>query len=80
MMRLRELAEAHRLLVQRLAIELRQAQQVGDEPVHVRRAGIHVLQQAAAFVVERADVLGQQCLREHRDGAQRRAQVVRNGI
>ncbi len=56
----REVAEPHRLLVQRLAVELRQPQQVGDQPVHVRRAGIHVLQQPAAFVGQVADVIGEQ--------------------
>ena len=80
MTRARQLAEPHRLAVQRLAIELRQPQQVGDQPVHVRGAGVHVLQQAPAFLVERADVFGEQRLGEHRHGAQRRAQVVRDRI
>ena len=75
-----ELRQVHRLALQRLRRQLRQREQRVDHVVHARRGAEHAVEMVDADAVEHAAVVFLDDAREALDDADRRAQVVRDGV
>ena len=73
-------AGVDRLARQWLGLQARQGQQCVDHAVHARGGGQHALQVVVADSVEEAAVVFLQDAGEALDHADRRAQVVRDGV